>query len=767
LKLANCRCWRWIWLVLLVSVVAGCKLPFDKTKDEPPVVDNAPKPRIPNSNAELSLLTVRGGTLDKTFATTEYNYSISLVNGQRELSFLPLLVDTVSFISVSDAISTTDCVNLNPDENVRECARMLINGTPVTADMYGSWWTYAMGEGVNTSVEFRVFAEDGKSSNTYTVLVSRAAATANDASIFDLQLSTGQINEAVAANRFDYSATVGYLTKQIRIRAVPRQFASKVLVNTVEMNQGQFSQSIALAEGLNTINVSIIAPDGVTVSDYTLDITRQTAATFAQQAYLKASDTTTGDQFGHSIALEGDLLAVGAPLEDSAGVDGVQQDDCDKELDSKNCSPDSGAVYLFRKSGASWVQEAYIKAKYPRPNDQFGHKVLIEGGDLMVSAPFQDAGTSKLMPYHDCDLKEAEQVNCMPDSGAVYEFAKLAGQWTQVAYLKAVKVMNGAAFGWDMARDGDDLIVGEPYESSSVASATQRIFQDVFQLEANISTGDRSRSGAALVYLKENGVWKWRAYIKADTPAKNDLFGWSVAIQAENAQLNLPTTVAVGQPYLDLTTGENVGGAYVYSRVGNAWSKQALVMAEQPCPHDLFGSQVALSFDTLLVGAPLEDGLVTDTAATVCDAKLGNGNGAVYVFERAGANWLPQAYLKASNGDDLDQFGSAIALDGDTAVIGAHFEDSVAIGVNGNASSNTRYDSGAAYVFTRASSIWTQRLYLKASNTGAADIFGRRFALDGQNLAISAPAEASSATGINGTQTLDDAPLSGALYLFR
>jgi hypothetical protein len=125
-----------------------------------------------------------------------------------------------------------------------------------------------------------------------------------------------------------------------------------------------------------------------------------------------------------------------------------------------------------------------------------------------------------------------------------------------------------------------------------------------------------------------------------------------------------------------------------------------------------------------------------------------------------------EAYLKASNTDRGDRFGVSVALDGDTLAVGAESEASAATGVNGDQANNDAPASGAVYVFTRSGTTWRQEAYLKASNTGGADRFGRSVALDGDTLAVGAEGESSAATGVNGDQANNDAPGSGAVYVF-
>ena len=125
-----------------------------------------------------------------------------------------------------------------------------------------------------------------------------------------------------------------------------------------------------------------------------------------------------------------------------------------------------------------------------------------------------------------------------------------------------------------------------------------------------------------------------------------------------------------------------------------------------------------------------------------------------------------QAYLKASNTDAFDEFGSSVAISGDTVVIGAPFERSNATGVNGNQADNSAPGAGAAYVFVRNGATWTQQAYLKASNTDADDRFGRKVAISSDTILVGALGEDSNATGVNGNQANNDAGTSGAAFVF-
>ena len=184
------------------------------------------------------------------------------------------------------------------------------------------------------------------------------------------------------------------------------------------------------------------------------------------------------------------------------------------------------------------------------------------------------------------------------------------------------------------------------------------------------------------------------------------------------------------------------------------WSQQAYIKASNTDGVDGF-TFVALSGDTLAVGAKFEDSAATGIDGDQSDDSAFNA-GAVYVFTRDAARvWSQQAYIKASNNEAGDQFGGRVALSGDRLAVSTATEDSAATGIDGNQSDNSANRAGAAYVFTRdAAGVWSQQAYIKASNTDAEDRFGGfGVALSGDTLAVGAFGEASAATGIEGDQS--------------
>src|SRR6266545_4369977 len=199
---------------------------------------------------------------------------------------------------------------------------------------------------------------------------------------------------------------------------------------------------------------------------------------------------------------------------------------------------------------------------------------------------------------------------------------------------------------------------------------------------------------------------------------------------------------------------------------------QAYVKASNTGAADDFGFAVALSSDgnTLAVGTP---GEASATSGNPADNTAPSA-GAVYVYTRSGTTWTQQAYIKASNPDAGDQFGTSVALssDGSTLAVGAIGEDSSAIGIGGIETDNSATNAGAVYVYLRSGTTWTQQAYIKASNTGGDDQFGISVALsdNGNTLAVGATGKDSALTGtagiVNETTAGNAAPGAGAVYVF-
>ena len=250
-------------------------------------------------------------------------------------------------------------------------------------------------------------------------------------------------------------------------------------------------------------------------------------------------------------------------------------------------------------------------------------------------------------------------------------------------------------------------------------------------------------------YEVTTGFFLSEATIRVEPPEFVD----TVALRGQSQTLD-----AQGEALLSLDPGQN---DLVVSTVGRsvyeiaierepfeAFEERAYSKLSTVQPGAGFGSVVSASGDLVAVGAPFFDG------------------GRVSVFRRAGPTWELEAVLSGEETEEMDAFGSSVSLDGDTLIVGAFGEDGSSAGVNGDETDNDAEQSGAAYVFVREGTTWTQQAYLKASNGETLDFFGISVAVDGDTAVVGALAEASAATGVNGDQENNDAEAAGAVYVF-
>lgn len=447
----------------------------------------------------------------------------------------------------------------------------------------------------------------------------------------------------------------------------------------------------------------------------------------AQQAYLKASNTEANDRFGYSVAVWGDTVVVGAYGEASnaTGVNGEQSD---------NSAGGAGAAYVFVRSGHTWTQQAYLKASNTDTVDFFGQSVAISGETIVVGAYGESSNAT--------GVNGDQSNNSAPAAGAAYVFVRNGAKWLQQAYLKASNTSMTDYFGFAVSISSETIVVGAYDQDGS--------------------------AGAAYVFARNGVTWTQQAYLKASNAEAMDLFAASVAISGDTVVVGA-SREASGATGVNGDQSDNstrfAGAAYVFVRDGATWTQEAYLKASNSGEDDVFGSSVAISCDTIAIGAPGE----ASNAIGVNGDQSNNfllGAGAAYVFVRSGMGWVQQAYLKASNTNAGDSFGGRLAIFGDTLAVSAALEDSSATGINGKQADNGAIGSGAVYLFVRRDDSWEQNAYVKASNTDPDDSFGFSVAVSEGTIVVGAYGEASSATGSNGNQSNNDATNAGAAYIF-
>jgi hypothetical protein len=267
-------------------------------------------------------------------------------------------------------------------------------------------------------------------------------------------------------------------------------------------------------------------------------------------------------------------------------------------------------------------------------------------------------------------------------------------------------------------------------------------------------------AGAAYVYRRSAGGWVFEAYLKAPNAEANDIFGYSVAVSGD--------TIVVGAPQEDSSSlgsmidnsAADAGAVYVFRRVAGTWTFEQYLKASNLGAGDFFGYMVDIDKDTIVVGAPFEDSM---NSATPFDNSI-SMSGAAYVFTRTASVWSQQQFLKAAIPGTNDNFAYSVGVHGDSVVIGSPYEDSSSSAIYSGGSetnNNALSDSGAAYIFTRTGSVWNQQAYLKAPNPGLFDNFGETVALFSDRVVVGAALEDSNFTSVtNGSTWTDDDSIS-------
>ncbi len=350
-----------------------------------------------------------------------------------------------------------------------------------------------------------------------------------------------------------------------------------------------------------------------------------------------------------------------------------------------------------------------------------------------------------------------------PDGATQAKYVVTATTSPQVDYVKASNTRSGDNFGTAVAIDGDTLVVGAANESSGASG-----------VGANQNDTSAPMAGAVYVYVRVGSTWTQQAYIKASNARASALFGRAVALSGDTLVVGAPgessNATGINGNQAD-TSAPNKGAAYVFTRTGAVWKQTAYLKPSNAGGY--FGVTVALSGNTLVVGAPSE----------ASNARGVNGDqtnsltpyaGAAYVFVSSNGSWQQQAYLKASNtlaaaGPGEGLFGCDVSLVGDTLAVGAYGEGSAGKGIGANQDNDKSFNqAGAVYVFQRSGTAWAQQVYIKPSNTQPDEWFGWSVALDGSagTLFVGAETESSHATGVNGDQGDESMPAAGAVYVF-
>jgi hypothetical protein len=458
------------------------------------------------------------------------------------------------------------------------------------------------------------------------------------------------------------------------------------------------------------------------------------------QAELAADDPFEFAYFGASVAISGDTAVVGANLDSRLGKY-------------------HGAAYVFTRTNGVWTQEAKLVADDASENDIFGDTVAISGNTIMVGVSNDDDNGT--------------------NSGSVYVYVRSEDGWHLTEKLYPADAKAAAFFGLAVSISGDTAIIGMASAAYVFVHSDNTWLQQAKLLTDEVVTAcsmaedtavlgmayDTNMwaiyAGSVQVYRRANGVWTREAILSSDVPTERDFFGQSVSISGD--------TLVVGADGDD-NVFQNDGAAYVFERVGSNWTRKAILIADDGAESDHFGSSILVKSDTIIVGAISDDDGSYDS-------------GSVYVFGRQDATWNMQTKLSGPfDAAENDGFGTAVAISGDTAIVGApgdgndegtidvgtayvltcvdgnwvqqakltafdgaindHFGSSVAISgdtaVIGTADPPGR---GAVYVYTRTGGAWTEQAKLLVANLEDGDYFGRKVAISGDTIFIGVPGD--------------------------
>ena len=485
----------------------------------------------------------------------------------------------------------------------------------------------------------------------------------------------------------------------------------------------------------------------------------RSGTTWSEQQKLTASDGAAGDLFGSSVAINGDTVAVGARNDDSGS------------------NMDQGSAYVFARSGTSWSQQKKVSANDGVAGDAFGSAVAISDDAVFVGAQADDisaSGVDQGSVYMCATWGQHQKLSANDgaagdnfgnsvaisggmavvgavhddigsnvNQGSAYVFVRTASGWYLQQKLTASDGAAGDLFGGSVGISGDTVVVGAS-------------FDDI---------GKNADQGSAYVFVRNFpffGFWNLQAKLIASDGAVGDHFGHSVAISGDtvvagthsysasvSAYVFLRIFISWSQhqkliPMQELVLGGGasafavsvaIGGntivvgaaygpfsrcqssVYIFERGVTLWSQKQRLTASNGATTDTFGASVAINGDTLVVGAR------DDTI----DSKLSQGS--AYVFVRSGATWIQQQKLTSSDGADFDQFGTSVAISGDTIVVGAGGEET---------GSDFNVNQGSVYLFVRSGSAWTEKQKLTASDRAPGDNFGISVAISNDTAVVGA-----------------------------
>lgn len=506
------------------------------------------------------------------------------------------------------------------------------------------------------------------------------------------------------------------------------------------------------------------ACDGSTCTESnTVSVGGFNLASSATVGFFKASNAELNDDLRSPvISADGMTFAVLALSEDSdaTGINGDQTNNNAFNLGTR-------AIYIFRNTGGVWSQEAYIKPPAITAFDRFGESMSLsgDGSTLAVGSSQEDSGSIGIGGDPNDDSGPA-------NSGAVHIYRRSGSNWALEEFIKASNPGVGDFFGKSasLSDDGNTLVVGAFRESSADTGPG-----------ADESSDQAPNAGAAYVFVRTGSTWRQETYLKASNTDAGDEFGFAARISGDGNTIaigaDFEASNAVGIGGDETNNSANATGAiYVFVRSGATWEQQAYIKASNSRDGLQLGigNAIDFSFDgnTMVVGAFKENSDSQGINGDETTPAQFSSSGAAYLFVRNGVTWTQQAFIKASNARFSDNFGNSVGLssDGNTLIVGAFGEDSTATGFDGDESDDSRESTGAAYLFDRTGTTWTQSRYIKAPQVvDLRDRFARDVDIsgDGGTLVISSQDDSAVIPGSNsGSQPDNTVEDTGAVFVY-
>lgn len=572
-----------------------------------------------------------------------------------------------------------------------------------------------------------------------------SSAPGNNADLADLTLSTGILNTAFDSGTIFYSVD-SVTDNTITVTPVSSDANASISVNGNSVSSGSASVAVSLSIGANIISLVVTAEDGSTAKTYNITVNRIASSNNnANLSSLAVSAGVLDPVFGK------DVLAYTVTVSNATTSATITA-----------TLFDTFANFVINGS-AGLSDAASSPLNLNVGSNQFD--IVVTAGDGVTTKTYIVTIIRAALTGSNVDL-----------SGLSISLGSLDQAFlpSLMSYTTTVKFLI-ASLRVTASVSGNEVIT-----VNNIAASNGQVSQDitlaegsnVINVKVTSADGLSSRTYTIAVNRDTANVFAQQAYIKSTNPFSQLLTstfgGLGISFPSLSKGVAIDgDTLAIGVANDNFVTDDFLGGVYIFQRVGGVWIQQTRLSSN--IKGDFFGASVDLSGDTLVVGAFIDSSNAVGINQDRGGAVLAGASGAVYVFRRTNSVWSQEAFIKASNTDQGDQFGWSVAISGNTLVVGANREGSAAAGIGGDQTGIDGFDglaSGAVYVFERSASTWSQQAYVKASNSGRFDSFGAAVELFNNTLVVSSVGEDSDALGLNGDEQNDLAQESGAVYVF-